>query len=159
MIKVGATLPAMSVFIPGTDGPEQVNTSDLFKGKRAVVFTVPGAFTPTCSAKHLPGYIEKADALRDKGIEMVGCLSVNDAFVMTAWGQKSGAQGAVTMIADGNGDLVSALGLDVDQSARGMGVRAQRVAIVLDNCVVTHMFVEPKGSFGVSSAENVLANI
>jgi len=159
MIEVGATLPDVLVCTAGSEGLVQVRTSDLFNGKRAVLFTVPGAFTPTCSAKHLPGYIAKWEDFRGRGVEVVACLSTNDGFVMKAWEAKSGADGAVIMIADGNGELVRAMGLEVDQSGHGMGWRAQRSAIVLEDCVVTHLFVEPKGSFGISSADNVLNHI
>ena len=156
-IEIGDALPDVSLRYVGSDGPAAATIGELITGKRAVLFTVPGAFTPTCSAKHLPGYIEKAQALRDAGIDLIACVSVNDAFVMGAWAKTSDAGDSVMMIADGNGDFVRATGLDVDQTERGMGLRAQRAALVVDDGVVTHLFVEPKGSFGVSSAESVLA--
>ena len=159
MIKVGATLPDVLVCTASSKGLVQVRTSDLFSGKRAVLFSVPGAFTPTCSAKHLPGYIEKGEDFRGRGVEVLACLSTNDGFVMRAWEEQSGADGTVIMIADGNGDLVKAMGLEADHSGHGMGWRAQRAALVLEDCVVTCLFVEPKGGFGVSSADNVLAHI
>ena len=130
---------------------------ELFGGKKVVIFAVPGAFTPTCSEKHLPGFIDKADALRAKGVDDIICLSVNDAFVMDAWGHARGAGDKVTLIADGNADLSKALGLDFDGSGIGFGVRAQRFAAIVDDGVVTKLAVEEPMQFEVSSAEAMLA--
>lgn len=134
-----------------------VTTSELFGGKKVVIFAVPGAFTPTCSEKHLPGFIENADAIRAKGVDEIICLSVNDAFVMKAWGEDRGAGDKVTLIADGNADLSKALGLDFDGSGIGFGVRAQRFAAIVDDGVVTKLAVEEPMKFEVSSAEAILA--
>ena len=156
-IAVGGKLPDAPVYIIGPNGPMATTTIDLFSGKKAILFSVPGAFTPTCSARHLPGFMEKAGDFCSKGVNIVACVSINDAFVMEAWANKVDVGDAVLMVADGNGDFANALGLDVDQSTQGMGNRAQRAAMILDDCVVTNLFIEPQGSFGVSSAENVLA--
>tara|TARA_B110000438_G_scaffold198156_1_gene189657 strand:+ start:6208 stop:6687 length:480 start_codon:yes stop_codon:yes gene_type:complete len=157
MMKVGTRIPNAEVYVAGQDGPSKVATAELLKGKRAVLFSVPGAFTPTCSAKHLPGYVEQIDAFRSKGVDTIACVSVNDVFVMSAWAEQAKAQDSILMIADGNCRFVRAMGLEANQSERGMGWRAQRAAIVLDDRVVTHLFIEPKGSFAVSSADHVLA--
>ena len=151
------TLPDVAVTVVGPDGQMATTTQSLFSSTKAVLFSVPGAFTPTCSARHVPGYIEKAEDFRALGIGLIACVSVNDAFVMEAWAQSTGAQNAVTMIADGNGTFVKALGLDVDQSERGMGLRAKRSAMIVEDGVVQKLFIEPPGSFGVSSAESVLS--
>lgn len=156
-IAVGESAPNVRVNVAGPEGPVSEATGDLVSGKKVVLFTVPGAFTPTCSAKHLPGFMDKAKDFQEKGVGLIACVSVNDAFVMQAWATAVGVGDSVMLIADGNAEFVKALGLDVDQSERGMGIRARRAAMVLDDGVVTHLFVEPKGSFGVSSAESVLA--
>ncbi len=136
---------------------QDVTTAELFGGKKVVLFGVPGAFTPTCSEQHLPGYIEKADEIRAKGVDDILCVSVNDAFVMDAWGKDRGIGDKVTLIADGNGDLAKALGLDFDGSGIGFGIRAQRFALIAEDGVVTKVAVEEPMKFDVSSAESILA--
>ncbi len=158
-IAVGDKLPATTFIQPTAEGPQPVAAADYFAGKRVALFSVPGAFTPTCSAKHLPGFVEKADALKAKGIDEIACTAVNDAFVMGAWGKASGVDGKVTMLADGNGDFVKALGLEMDGSKFGMGGRGQRFAMVVKDGVVEHLFVEAPGEFRVSSAEYMLEQL
>jgi peroxiredoxin len=143
----------------GASGPEPVSTDDLFKGKKVVLFSVPGAFTPTCSAKHLPGFINNADQLKAKGVDTIACMAVNDVFVMKAWGESAKAAGKVEMLADGNGDYARALGLELDASKFGMGQRGKRFSVIVDNGVVTALNVEPPGEFGVSSAEAALKQL
>jgi peroxiredoxin len=155
-IQVGSKLPDARLKAVGGDGIKDVTTSELFGGKRVVLFALPGAFTPTCSAKHLPGFIEKADAIRAKGVDEIVCLSVNDAFVMDAWSKAQGAGGKVLLVADGNGDFSKALGLDFDGSNFGMGTRSQRYAAVVKDGVVEHLAVEEPMKFEVSSAEAIL---
>ena len=156
-IKVGDTLPSMKLMTAGPNGPTEMSTEALFKGKKAVLFATPGAFTPTCSAKHLPGFIQNAEALRAKGMEEIVCMAVNDPFVMGAWAKDQGADGKVVMLADGSAALTKAMGLELDLVARGLGVRSQRFAMVLDDMKVTHLAVEAPGDFDVSRAEAVLA--
>ncbi|MGI9591507.1 MAG: peroxiredoxin [Myxococcota bacterium] len=151
-IKVGDRIP--SVTLKGTD-MQDVSADDLFKGK-VVLFAVPGAFTPTCSAKHLPGFIEKAGEIKAKGVDRIVCLSVNDAFVMDAWGKDRGAGDAVILVADGSGDFTRAIGLEMDGTKFGMGVRSQRYAAVIEDGVVKHLAVEEPMQFEVSSAEAIL---
>ena len=158
-IKVGDKMPAGSITLATKDGPQKVNAEDYFKGKKVVLFSVPGAFTPTCDAKHLPGFVEKAGEIKGKGIDAIACLSVNDAFVMKAWGKAQSTDGKVDMLADGNGEYTKALGLDFDASGFGMGTRGQRFSLVVDNGVVKQVNVEAKGEFKVSSAEHVLGQI
>jgi peroxiredoxin len=158
-IKVGDKVP-QATFAKMTDnGPEQVDSEGFFKGRRVALFSVPGAFTPTCSAKHLPGFIEKAGELKAKGIDEVAGTAVNDAFVMGAWGKGAGADGKVTLLADGNGDFAKAVGLTMDGSKFGMGTRGQRYAMVVNDGTVEHLFVEGPGEFKVSSAEYMLGQI
>lgn len=158
-IKVGDSIPAMTLVKATADGPAPVATADLFGGRTVALFSVPGAFTPTCSAKHLPGFVDKADALTAKGVDEIVCLSVNDAFVMAAWGKSAGADGKVTMIADGNGDFSKALGLTFDGSAFGMGLRGQRFSMIVKDGKVAELNIEPPGAFGVSSADHLLGQI
>jgi len=155
-IQVGEKIPQATLKASGSGGMQDVATDALFGGKKVVLFAVPGAFTPTCSAKHLPGFVEQADAIRAKGVDTVACLSVNDAFVMGAWGQAQGVGDKVLMLADGNGEFSSAVGLDFDGSNFGMGTRSQRYAMVVDDGVVTHLAVEKPMEFKVSSAEAIL---
>jgi glutaredoxin/glutathione-dependent peroxiredoxin len=155
-IEVGGTLPDVKMAKATDQGPEGVQSGDYFKGKRVALFSVPGAFTPTCSAKHLPGYVEQADALKAKGIDEIVCTAVNDPFVMGAWGKSSGSP-AVTMLADGNGDFAQAVGLTMDGSGFGLGQRGQRFSMVINDGVVEQLFVEAPGDFKVSSAEHMLA--
>lgn len=158
-IKVGDKMPSGTLTLITKDGPQKISTEDYFKGKKVVLFSVPGAFTPTCDAKHLPGFVEKAGEIRGKGIDAIACLAVNDAFVMKAWGKAQGVEGKVDMLADGNGDYTKALGLEFDGSGFGMGTRGQRFSVVVDNGVVKQLNVEAKGEFNVSSAEYVLGQI
>ncbi|NQZ98114.1 MAG: peroxiredoxin [Myxococcales bacterium] len=152
-IKEGEKIP--SVKVKATD-MQDLTTEELFGGKKVVLFAVPGAFTPTCSNQHLPGFIENADAIRAKGVDDIICMSVNDAFVMDAWGNDRGAGDKVRLIADGNADLSKALGLDFDGSGIGFGVRAQRFAAIVEDGVVTKLAVEEPMKFEVSSAEAIL---
>ncbi|MSP31078.1 MAG: peroxiredoxin [Acetobacteraceae bacterium] len=158
-IKVGDTIPSMKLMQGTKDGPKETSTDELFKGKKVVLFAVPGAFTPTCSAKHLPGFVQSADAFKAKGVDTVACISVNDAFVMGAWGKDQSTDGKVSMLADGSAAFAKALGLELDLVARGMGVRSQRFALVAQDGKVTHLAVEPAGQFGISSAEDVLKHV
>ena len=158
-IKAGDALPDATFMTITADGPAPISTEDAFGAGRVALFAVPGAFTPTCSAKHLPGFIEKADALKAKGIDRIACTSVNDVFVMGAWAKDQGAGEGVMMLADGNGAFAKAIGLDFDGSNSGMGVRSQRYAMVVKDGVVEQLFVEEGGDFKVSSAEHVLANL
>jgi len=152
-IKEGEKIPTVTL---KTVDMKDITTDDLFGGKKVVLFAVPGAFTPTCSEQHLPGFVEKADEIRAKGVDDIVCVSVNDAFVMKAWAKDRGAEGKVTMIADGNGDLAKALGLDFDGSGIGFGVRSQRYAAIVENGVVTKLAVEKPMKFEVSSADAIL---
>jgi len=158
-IKVGDKLPSAILMEMKGGTPQPVKTEDFFGGKKVAVFALPGAFTPTCSAKHLPGFIQQADALKAKGIDAIACISVNDAFVMGAWGDQQGANGKVVMLADGNGDFTRALGLEMDASKFGMGKRSQRFSFVADNGVVKQLNVEEPGAFAVSSAEHMLKQL
>ncbi|NCP12419.1 MAG: peroxiredoxin [Sphingomonadales bacterium] len=154
-IQQGDTLPDATLVKATADGPQQVTAKDFFAGRKVALFSVPGAFTPTCSAKHLPSFVEHADALRAKGIDEIACTAVNDAFVMGAWNQADGS-GDVTMLADGNGEFVTALGLDSDSSAYGMGTRGKRFSMVVDDGKVSQLNVEAPGEYRVSSAEYML---
>lgn len=156
-IKVGDTIPSMKLMKASADGPKEISTDEIFKGKKVVMFAVPGAFTPTCSAKHLPGFVENIDAISAKGVDKVVCLAVNDAFVLAAWAKDQGADERILMLADGSGAFTKALGLELDLTARGLGIRSQRYALVADNGRVTHLAVELPGGFEVSRAEAVLA--
>ncbi|MDF1747594.1 MAG: peroxiredoxin, partial [Alphaproteobacteria bacterium] len=155
-IKEGEKIPAVALKKMGTNGPEEVDMAKYFGGKKVVMFSVPGAFTPTCSAKHVPGFVQNADALKAKGVDTIACFAVNDAFVMGAWGKDQGADGKVDMLADGSAAFTKALGLELDLVAAGLGVRGQRFAMVVDDGTVTHLAVEEPGAFEVSSAEAVL---
>lgn len=158
-VSAGDRIPAMTLKAASDEGPKDIDTGALFGGRTVVLFSVPGAFTPTCSAKHLPSFIEKHDALKAKGVDEVVCLAVNDAFVMTAWGRMNDCLGKITMLADGNGDFTKALGLDMDASKHGMGTRGQRFALIARDGVVEQVFVEEPGQFNVSSADNVLGHL
>jgi peroxiredoxin len=165
-IKVGERLPdgQLQEFIEVETagcalGPNTFNVADLVKGKKILIFGLPGAFTPTCSAKHVPGYVEHYDALKRKGVDEVWCLSVNDAFVMGAWGRDQHSTGKVRMMADGSAAYTTKLGLDVDLTARGMGVRSQRFAMLVEDGVVKSLAIEAPGKFEVSSAEAMLARL
>jgi peroxiredoxin len=158
-IKAGDRIPEGTLKVPGKDGAANVSAAELLGKGRVVVFSVPGAFTPTCHAKHLPGFIEKAPELRGKGVQKIVCLAVNDVFVMNAWGKASGVGDAIVMAADGNGDYSRALGLEMDARAHGMGMRGKRFALVIEDGVVKQLFVEAPGEFKVSSAEHVLSQL
>lgn len=155
-IAVGEKLPVVDLYRMGEKGPETVSSSDLFTGRKTLLFAVPGAFTPTCSRAHLPGYVVKADELLARGIDQIVCLSVNDAFVMEAWGKQHNADDRILMIADPDGEFTKAVGLEVDLGARGLGLRSQRYAMVVDDGVVTQLNVEQAGKFEVSDAETML---
>jgi len=157
-ISVGDTLPDVKLTKVTEGGPEAVQSGEYFVGKKVALFSVPGAFTPTCSAKHLPGYVEKAADLKGKGVDEIVCTAVNDPFVMGAWGKASGSED-VTMLADGNGDFATALGLTMDGSGFGLGKRGQRFSMIVDNGVVTELNVEQPGDFNVSSAEYMLGQL
>lgn len=157
-ISVGDKLPDVTLVKATVNGPEQVNAAEYFKGKKVALFSVPGAFTPTCSARHLPGYVEKADELKSKGVDEIVATAVNDAFVMGAWNNASGSND-ITMLADGNGDFAEAVGLTMDGSGFGLGKRGQRYSMVVDDGVVTQLNVEQPGDFSVSSAEHMLGQL
>ena len=157
-IKVGDKMPSGTLTLITKDGPQKVSADEYFQGK-VVLFSVPGAFTPTCDAKHLPGFVEQAAKIRSKGVDKIACMAVNDAFVMKAWGKAQNTDGKVDMLADGNAEYTKALGLDFDASGFGMGTRGQRFAVVVDKGVVRHVNVEAKGEFNVSSAEYVLGQL
>lgn len=155
-IAIGDKLPSVELYLMGDKGPEKVSSADLFAGRKTVLFAVPGAFTPTCSQAHLPGFVVKADELLAKGVDQIVCLSVNDAFVMDAWGKQQNADDKILMVADPDGELTRAVGLEVDLSARGLGRRSQRYAMIIEDGVVTHLNVEKPGKFEVSDAETIL---
>ena len=158
-IKVGDKMPSVTLMTILSDGPSPVTTDDLCKGRKVALFGVPGAYTPTCSAQHLPGFVAKADALKAKGIDTIACVSVNDMFVMKAWGENVGIDGKVTMLADGNGDLAKAMDIELDLKANGLGVRNRRFSMVVDDGVVSQLYLEEGGAFEVSSAEKMLENL
>jgi glutaredoxin/glutathione-dependent peroxiredoxin len=159
-IAPGSALPHATFKIMTATGPSETTTEQLFKGKKAVLFAVPGAFTPTCHSKHLPGFVQHAEAFKAKGVDLIACTSVNDVFVLDAWAKASGAQGTVTFLADGNGDFAKAIGLEMDGSAIGFGTRSKRYAMLLEDCVVKALHVEDKpGTAQESSAERLLADL
>jgi peroxiredoxin len=155
-IKVGDKIPSVTLMTMTEKGPAPVTTDELFANKKVVLFALPGAFTPTCSARHLPGYVDHAEDFSKKGVDSVVCVSVNDAFVMGAWGKAQNADGKVKLLADGNGELTKKIGLEMDGSKFGMGIRSQRYAAVIDNMVVKSLEVEEPGAFKVSAAEHML---
>jgi peroxiredoxin len=158
-IKAGDTVPSATFTTFGPDGPGPLSTDALFKGKKVALFALPGAFTPTCSAKHLPGFKAHAAELRAKGIDTIACVSVNDVFVMKAWGESQGVGDEVLMLADGNGDFTRAVGLEFDGSRFGMGKRSQRYSLIVDDGVVKEVNIEAPGEFKVSSAEYMLGQL
>jgi len=158
-IKAGERMPAGTLKRMTREGPKDLSTDELFTGKLVVLFSVPGAFTPTCDAKHLPGFVQLADQIRAKGVDAIACMAVNDVFVMNAWGKSAGVGDKVLMLADGNGDYARALGLEMDASKFGMGTRGQRFALVVRDGVATHVDVEAPGQFKVSAAEYVLGQL
>ena len=157
-ISVGDKLPDATLIKASESGPEKVQTSEYFAGKKVALFSVPGAFTPTCSAKHLPGYVEKANDLKAKGVDEIACTAVNDAFVMNAWNKDAGSAD-VTMLADGNGEFAEALGLTMDGSGFGLGKRGQRFSMIVEDGVVKELNVEEPGDFKVSSADHMLGQL
>jgi glutaredoxin/glutathione-dependent peroxiredoxin len=158
-IKPGDRIPSATLYMMGADGPTSASTDDLFKGKKVALFGLPGAFTPTCSAKHVPSYMSNADALRAKGVGSIICLSVNDAFVMGAWGKDQGVGDEIIMAADGSAEMTKAMGLELDLTARGMGVRCDRFSMIVDDGVVVVLNHEPPGEYRVSSAETMLEQL
>ena len=158
-IQVGDKLPSVDLQYMGKDGVQTINSDELFGGRKVVLFALPGAFTPTCSAAHLPGYVVHADALKEKGIDRIICLSVNDAFVMDAWGKQHNADDQVMMIADGSAHFSKAIGLELDLDARGMGLRSQRYSMLVNDGVVEKLNLEGPGKFEVSDAETMLASL
>lgn len=158
-IKAGDKMPSGTLTQMTKDGPQKLSTDDLFKGKTVVLFSVPGAFTPTCDAKHLPGFVEQAGEIKSKGVDTIACMAVNDVFVMNAWGKHSNVGDKVLMLADGNGDYAKALGLSLDASAWGMGTRGQRFAIIVKDGVAKSVNVEAPGEFKVSAADYVLKQL
>ncbi len=154
-IQVGDRLPDVPITIATADGPKPTTTGEHFSGKRVALFAVPGAFTPTCSARHLPSYVEKAGELKAKGIDEIACIAVNDPFVMSAWGERDGSED-ITMLADGNGAFADAIGLTMDGSKFGLGKRSQRYSMILDNGIVEQLNIEAPGEYRASSAENML---
>lgn len=157
-IQPGERLPSTTFIKAGPDGPEQVESDSFFAGRKIVLFAVPGAFTPTCSARHLPGFVEKASEIRSRGVDEIACTAVNDAFVMQAWAEQNNAQDIV-MLADGNGDFARAIGLAMDNSKFGMGERSRRYVMLVEDGVVKQLHVEEPGAFNVSSADYLLENL
>ena len=158
-IEAGAKIPDVTLKTMADGNMQDVSTAELFAGKKSVLFAVPGAFTPTCSMQHLPGFVAKAKDIKAKGVDLIACISVNDAFVMDAWGKDKGAGDDVMMLADGNGDFAKAIGLDFDGSGIGFGIRSQRYALIADDGVISHLAVEKPMKFEVSSAEAILENL
>ena len=158
-IKAGDKMPAGVLTTPGPEGPQKISTDQLFAGKKVVLFSVPGAFTPTCDARHLPGLIQHAEDFKAKGVDTVACMAVNDVFVMKAWDKASAVEGKVLMLADGNAEYSKALGLELDATGFGMGIRGKRFAIIVENGVAKQVLVEAPGEFKVSSADYVLSQL
>ena len=158
-IKAGDKIPSITLRRPTGDGMEEISTDDIFSGKRVVLFAVPGAFTPTCSQQHLPGFVAKSEAIKAKGIDTVACIATNDAFVMGAWGNDHNAGDKVMMLSDGNGEFTKAMGLELDLSGLGLGVRSQRYALVAEDGVIKDLQVDEGGQLEVSSAEKVLERL
>jgi glutaredoxin/glutathione-dependent peroxiredoxin len=158
-IKVGDKVPSVTLRYLTPEGVKAVPSDEFFKDKKVAVFGLPGAYTCTCSSRHLPGYVTNSDALKKKGIDTIACLSVNDAFVMNAWGKEHGAGDKVVMLGDGSCEFTEAIGLTVDRTEAGMGIRSQRYSMIVDNGVVRELNVEPSGEYGVSSAEAMLERL
>ncbi|MEM7068923.1 MAG: peroxiredoxin [Pseudomonadota bacterium] len=157
-VSVGSQLPQVSLFHVGEDGPASIATGDFFANKRVVLFAVPGAFTPTCHMNHLPGFVENADAIKAKGIDEIAVVSVNDVFVMDAWENAAGAEGKIKFLSDPNADLAKALGLELDLTERGLGVRSQRYSMIIDNGKITALNIEPNPGEAVASGADVILN-
>jgi glutaredoxin/glutathione-dependent peroxiredoxin len=158
-IEVGDKLPKATLVRASAEGPQPIDSEEYFRGRRVALFSVPGAFTPTCSARHLPGFIDKSDELKSKGVDEIACVAVNDAFVMQAWAESSGAAGKVTMLADGNGDFARALGLTMDGSKFGLGERGSRWSAIVDDGKIEQLNVEEPGAFNVSSADYLMERL
>jgi glutaredoxin/glutathione-dependent peroxiredoxin len=158
-IKVGDKLPKTTFIKATADGPQPVDSEEYFKGRKVALFSVPGAFTPTCSARHLPGFVDNAEELKTKGVDEIACTAVNDAFVMGAWSEGAGAKDKVTMLADGNGEFAKAIGLTMDGSKYGMGTRGQRYSMIVNDGTVEQLHVEEPGAFNVSSADYMLERL
>ena len=158
-IKVGDRIPQTNFVKATPEGPQPVSSDEFFKGRKVALFSVPGAFTPTCSARHLPGFVDKAEDLKAKGIDEIACTAVNDAFVMGAWSDSAEAGDKVTMLADGNGDFANAVGLEMDGTKHGMGKRGQRYSMIVNDGVVEQLNVEEPGAFNVSSADYMLERL
>ena len=159
-IKIGDTLPDTTFTVMTAEGPKPVNSADLFKGKKVALFAVPGAYTPTCHKAHMPGFVDRVAEIKAKGVDEVACTAVNDVFVMSAWGKDTGAEGKITMLADGSADFAKALGLEIDLTAHGLGVRSKRYAMLVDNGVVKVLNIEDAPpAHGVSSAETICSLI
>jgi len=157
-LKVGDTLPPSTLTVMSDTGPTPVSTHEIFGDKKVVLFAVPGAFTPTCSARHLPGFVDQADEILARGVDTIACMAVNDIFVMHAWGKSAHAD-KILMLADGNAEFTRALGLELDATSFGMGLRSQRFALIAENGVVTDLYIEGPGEFRVSSADHVLSKL
>ncbi|MCH7506632.1 MAG: peroxiredoxin [Proteobacteria bacterium] len=157
-IQIGDRIPDSTLMIMTDGKPEPVTTADLFGGKKVVLFSVPGAFTPTCSVKHLPSFVDHVEEILGKGVDTIACMAVNDVFVMHAWGESANAD-KIAMLADGNGEFTKSLGLELDASSFGMGERSQRFALIADDGVVSHLFIEAPGEYRVSAAEHVLLSL
>ncbi|HEX2138188.1 MAG TPA: peroxiredoxin [Woeseiaceae bacterium] len=155
-IRAGDRMPSGTFGVMTEDGPGAMSTDELFNGKKVVLVSVPGAFTPTCSMNHLPGFVDRADEIRSKGVDAIACMAVNDVFVMHAWGKDRHVDDKIVMLADGNGEYTRALGLEMDASKFGLGMRGQRFAIIVDDGVAKHVAVEEPGQFKVSKAETIL---
>ncbi len=158
-IKAGERMPSGKLKTMTQDGPKDLSTEELFKGKKVVLFSVPGAFTPTCDAKHLPGFVQLADQLKAKGVDTIACMAVNDVFVMAAWGKASNVGDKILMLADGNGDYAKALGLELDAHGFGMGTRGQRFSILVQDGLAKQVNIEAPGQFKVSAAEHILSQL
>ena len=158
-IKVGDRIPSVKLKQMTKDGVKDITTDELFKGKKVALFALPGAFTPTCSAKHLPGFVQNAEAIKGKGVSTIACLSVNDAFVMDAWGKNQNVGEKVVMLADGNADFTKAVGLEMDGTGYGMGLRSKRYSMLVDDGVVKQLNLEKPGAFEVSNAETMLKQL
>lgn len=158
-IQVGEKIPSVTLMRMGASGPEAVSTDDLFAGKKVVLFAVPGAFTPTCSAKHLPSFVEHSEELQRKGVDSIVCVAVNDVFVMDAWGKEQKTADKVMMTADGDAMLTKALGLELDLNGKGLGLRSQRFAMLVDDGVVKSISIDPPGTYEKSSAETMLSQL
>ncbi len=158
-IQVGDSIPSATLNIMTADGPSAIATDDIFKGKTVALFGLPGAFTPTCSARHLPGFVANADALKAKGVDSIVCLAVNDAFVMGAWGKDQNVGDKVTLVADGSAQFTKAAGLELDLTERGLGLRCQRFSMVVDDGVVKSLNIDPAGTFEATSAEKILEQL